>query len=142
MFPTPEAEQEYVALKEKYGNAALARVDALLTRQAQRDPFQKGAKFVMPGLSCKPWHNPYEYPELSNIIRKLESLHPVIKEEIVSVMNQEVTLTEYDHYLKSQKDWKALYLYKRGPVERSLTLCPHTSICPAHQDLDLSYQEG
>jgi hypothetical protein len=84
MFPTPEAEQEYLALKEKYGNAALARVDALLTEQVKRDPFQKGAKLVMPGLACKPWHDPYEYLELSNIIRKLESLHPVIKEEITS----------------------------------------------------------
>lgn|SRR5262245_14894359 len=127
MLPTTEAKREYLALKRKYGNDALARVDALLTRQGKRDPFQEGAKFVMPDLPSKPWHDPYEYPELRKIVGKLESLHPVIKEEIVSAISREGTLTEYRHYLKSQKDWKALYIYKRGPIKESFTLCPHTA---------------
>jgi hypothetical protein len=43
MFPTIEAEREYEALKRKYGDAALSRVDALLTRQGKRHPFQEKA---------------------------------------------------------------------------------------------------
>jgi aspartyl/asparaginyl beta-hydroxylase (cupin superfamily) len=128
MFPSPEAEMEYLALKDKYGASALKRVDKLLTCQGKRDPFQQGAKFVMPDLSCKPWHNPYEYHELGNVVRKLESLHPRIKEEILSVMGRADSLTEYDHYLKPQKNWKALYLYKKeGPVKENFALCPVTS---------------
>lgn len=126
MFPTLEGEQEYLGLKRKYGNGALARVDALLTRQGKRDPWQKGAKFVMPDLPSKPWHDPYEYPELREIIGRLESLHPLIKEEIISTMNRGGTLVEYDHYSKSQKNWKALYIYKRGPIKENMALCPRT----------------
>lgn len=127
MFPTIEAEREYQALKRKYGDAALSRVDALLTRQGKRHPFQEKAKFVMPEMPSRPWHDPYQYPGLSEVIRKLESLHPVIKEEIISVMDREGALTEYNHYLKSQKNWKALYIYKRGLTKESLALCPQTA---------------
>jgi aspartyl/asparaginyl beta-hydroxylase (cupin superfamily) len=127
MLPTPEAEREYHSLKMKYGDAALARVDALLTRRGKRNPFQEGAKFVMPDLASQPWHNPDEYPELGKIIRKLESLHPIIKEEILSAMDCANNLTEYNHYLRSQKDWKALYIYKRRPVKENFALCPRTA---------------
>jgi len=127
MFPTIEAEREYQALKRKYGDAALSRVDTLLTQQGKRHPFQEKAKFVMPEMPSRPWHDPYQYPELSRVIRKLESLHPVIKEEITSVMDRESALTEYNHYLKSQKNWKALYIYKRGLIKESLALCPQTA---------------
>jgi aspartyl/asparaginyl beta-hydroxylase len=127
MFPIPEVEREYVALKEKYGNDALRRVDALLKRQEKRDVLQKGAKFVMPGSPCKPWHDPYEYPELGKVVRKLESLHPVIKEEIISAMDHADCLTEYDHYLQPQKNWKALYIYKRGLLKEGVESCPQTA---------------
>ena len=127
MFPTPEAEREYLSLKKKYGDAALARADTILTRREKRDPLQEGAKFVMPDLRSQPWHNPYGYPGLSKIIRKLESLHPLIKDEIICAMSRADNLTEYNHYLRSQRDWKALYIYKRGPVNESFTLCPNTA---------------
>jgi aspartyl/asparaginyl beta-hydroxylase (cupin superfamily) len=52
-------------------------------------------------------------------------LHGAIKQEINDQIDAGETLAPYDHYLISQRDWQALYLYRDGVYqEQSRAACP------------------
>ena len=93
---TPEIEQGLARLRAEFGREALARVDAMLAAKPQeRHPLQRQARWVMPGLTSKPWHDPYEYEPLQPIVRGLERLHPCIKQEVLTAMGVAHPLEAY-----------------------------------------------
>lgn len=93
---------------------------------APRHPLQKGAKWILPGLSPTPWHDPRGHPALVPVVEAFEAAHPAIKEELAAawaVHREE--FSDYEHYLSRQEDWQALYLYRGGGlVEESADIAP------------------
>ncbi|MFE7777024.1 aspartyl/asparaginyl beta-hydroxylase domain-containing protein [Streptomyces sp. NPDC057445] len=113
---TPEIEEAFEAIRRTHGERSLDRVEAMLDPEGQkRHPLQRDAKWVMPGISERPWHDPYEHPEVAPVVRAFESGHAAIKEELAAAWAQRRgQFSDYEHYLVRQNDWQALYLYKRG----------------------------
>jgi aspartyl/asparaginyl beta-hydroxylase (cupin superfamily) len=97
-------------------------------RQQDRHPMQRSAKWIMPGISRKPWHDPYAYAEMAPIIAALESKHAIIKEEFTRVWGAfSSSFGDYEHYLVTRKDWKALYVFRKGRlVQQTAALVPIT----------------
>lgn len=123
----PEIDDEFARLKSLHGDAALARVEAMVHGNgAPRDPLQAGAKWVLPGLSTTPWLDPYGFAELSPLVRRLEGLCPAIRREIDGVIERkDDALAPYEHYLMVKQDWRALYLHRDGAYqEQNRQLCP------------------
>ncbi|MFJ3308255.1 aspartyl/asparaginyl beta-hydroxylase domain-containing protein [Streptomyces sp. NPDC086549] len=125
---TPEIENAFAAIRSDHGAESLSRVERMLEPggAGPRHPLQKGAKWILPGLSPTPWHDPHAHPELTSVVDALESAHPVIKDELNSAweMRREA-FSDYEHYLTRQEDWQALYLYRDGAmVEESAGAVP------------------
>ncbi|MFI6549428.1 aspartyl/asparaginyl beta-hydroxylase domain-containing protein [Streptomyces prunicolor] len=125
---TPEIEDAFAAIRAERGADAITRVERMLEPGGggPRHPLQKGAKWIMPGLSQAPWHDPYAYPELLPVVEALESAHPAVKEELNSAWTvRREAFSDYEHYLTRQEDWQALYLYRGGNlVEESADTVP------------------
>jgi aspartyl/asparaginyl beta-hydroxylase (cupin superfamily) len=124
---TPEIDAMFASVKDRYGDFSTERVEQMLVRGNQdRDPLQRGAKWIMPGISKTPWHDPYGHPEIVPIVRAFEDSHPAIKAEFEQAWkaNSE-DFSDYQHYLSTQSDWQALYLFRKGaPVEKSADVAP------------------
>ncbi|MGD2114195.1 MAG: aspartyl/asparaginyl beta-hydroxylase domain-containing protein [Acidobacteriota bacterium] len=125
---TPEIELAFSNIKDRYGSESISRVESMLDPANQnRHPLQKEARWVLPGLTSKPWHDPYEHPELAPFVRKLEVLHPRIKAEVLRAVEAGTGVDRYDHYKVSDDRWQAIYLFRGGaPVEASRELVPTT----------------
>jgi aspartyl/asparaginyl beta-hydroxylase (cupin superfamily) len=126
---TPEILRAFEVIKQENGAASIERVERMLDpRKQDRHPMQRQAKWVMPGISRKPWHDPYAYPEMAPIIQALESKHQEIKAEFDRVWKAApASFGSYEHYLVTRKDWKALYLFRKGKlVTQTSTLAPIT----------------
>ncbi|MEU6732673.1 aspartyl/asparaginyl beta-hydroxylase domain-containing protein [Streptomyces physcomitrii] len=113
---TPEAEAEFAAIRAEFGSRSLDRVAAMTAARAgDRHPLQGGAKWVLPGLSPTPWHDPYGHPGITPLVRALESNHPAIRQELGALWEDRPdAFAAYEHYLTRQEDWRALYLYRDG----------------------------
>nr|ATY72542.1 hydroxylase [Streptomyces thioluteus] len=127
---TPEIELAFAAIREEYGRDSLARVDEMLEPQKQqrhqRHPLQKDTKWVLPGISQQPWHDPYGHPELAPVVTAFETAHATIKEELETAWaGRRSAFSDYEHYLQRQENWQALYLYRKGGlVEESAATVP------------------
>ena len=111
---TPEIDEGFAQIKARYGAASLRRVEDMTSpSRVVRHPLQQQAKYVMPGLTSKPWHDPYEYAQLAPIVRGLEQMHPTFKAEIHRAIESS-SLPNYAHYKVNQDSWKALYLFRGG----------------------------
>jgi hypothetical protein len=127
---TPAVNSTFESLKRTYGPSSLARVELMISpRHQDRDPLQAGAKYVLPGISRRPWHDPYEHAALRPIVEALEAQHALIKREYAEAWNaRAAALQNYEHYLMTRDDWKALYVYRRGrltPESAALTPVTH-----------------
>ncbi|WP_328491594.1 aspartyl/asparaginyl beta-hydroxylase domain-containing protein [Streptomyces sp. NBC_00414] len=114
---TPEIEDAFAAIRRDHGADSIGRVERMLEPGGggPRHPLQKGAKWILPGLSPTPWHDSYAHPELVPVVEALESAHSAIKEELESAWTvQREAFSDYEHYLARQENWKALYLYRGG----------------------------
>jgi len=114
---TPELEDAFAAIGRDHGAGSISRVEQMLEAGGggSRHPLQKGAKWILPGLSPTPWHDPYAYPELTPVVEALESAHPAVKEELEFAWTaRREAFSEYEHYLSRQENWQALYLYRHG----------------------------
>ncbi|MFI9831067.1 aspartyl/asparaginyl beta-hydroxylase domain-containing protein [Streptomyces sp. NPDC051913] len=114
---TPEMEDAFAAIRGEYGAHSLVRVERMLEPGggASRHPLQKGAKWILPGLSATPWHDPLGHPELTPVVEAFEAAHPAIKEELAAAWaGRRKEFSDYEHYLRRQEDWQALHLYRRG----------------------------
>lgn len=127
---TPKVERCFALLRQKYGDNCLQRVENMVNElssgRQDRDPMQAGAKWVLPRLASKPWHDPLEYRELGHIVSALESLHAPIRTEIDDVISRDqYSLEKYAHYRGTQKGWRALYVFRDGrPVDENRTKVP------------------
>ncbi|MFJ3493803.1 aspartyl/asparaginyl beta-hydroxylase domain-containing protein [Streptomyces sp. NPDC086091] len=114
---TPELETAFAAIRDEYGPASLARVERMLEPGggALRHPLQKGAKWILPGLSPTPWHDPYGHPEIAPVVAAFEDAHPAIRKELADAWaGRREVFSDYEHYLTRQEDWQALHLYRDG----------------------------
>ncbi|MFC7830974.1 aspartyl/asparaginyl beta-hydroxylase domain-containing protein [Streptomyces sp. NPDC057375] len=124
---TPEIDLAFEAIEMKYGNGSIDRVHAMLDpRKQDRHPQQRAAKWIMPGLSKKPWHDPYEHPEIEPVVRAFEAGHADIKGELSEAWSHNgQAFSDYEHYLSTQPDWQALHLFRDGaPVVESAEIVP------------------
>ncbi|MGV9706020.1 aspartyl/asparaginyl beta-hydroxylase domain-containing protein [Streptomyces sp. NPDC003483] len=124
---TPEIISGFNLIKEQYGSRSLNRVELMLESDPRhRHPLQEGAKWILPGLSDRPWHDPYEHAEVAVVARAFEANHAAIKVELATARRERAEkFSQYEHYLSRQDDWHALYLYRQGAlVTESSSLTP------------------
>ncbi|QWB21210.1 MULTISPECIES: aspartyl/asparaginyl beta-hydroxylase domain-containing protein [Streptomyces] len=124
---TPEIENAFAAVRAEFGAESITRVERMLQPGGvERHPLQKAAKWIMPGLSPTPWHDPYAHAELAPVVRELEAHHRTIKKELLSAWEERrEAFADYEHYLTRQENWQALYLYRDGGlVEESAIAAP------------------
>ncbi|MFF3485877.1 aspartyl/asparaginyl beta-hydroxylase domain-containing protein [Streptomyces sp. NPDC002701] len=124
---TPEIESAFAAVRAEFGTESIGRVERMLEPGGQeRHPLQKAARWIMPGLSPTPWHDPYAYPELAPVVRELEAGHEAIKEELTAAWTaRREAFSDYEHYLTRQENWQALHLYRAGAlVAESAAITP------------------
>ncbi|WP_255950579.1 aspartyl/asparaginyl beta-hydroxylase domain-containing protein [Streptomyces odontomachi] len=126
---TPEIDACFAAVRAEYGADALDRVEGMLEprrRSEGRHPLQQAAKWILPGIPQRPWHDPYAYPELLPLVAALEESHPRIKGELEAAWSERrASFSDYRHYLVRQANWQALYLYREGAlVADSAPLAP------------------
>ncbi|WP_405621135.1 aspartyl/asparaginyl beta-hydroxylase domain-containing protein [Streptomyces sp. NBC_00076] len=113
---TPEIESAFAAIRAEYGAESVTRVEQMLEPGGSaRHPLQKAAKWIMPGLSPTPWHDPYAYAELAPVVHALEGGHQAIKKELNAAWEaRREAFSDYEHYLTRQENWQALYLFRKG----------------------------
>lgn len=113
---TPEIDRIFKEIKESYGEHSVERVEEMLRlNRKQRHPLQGGAKWIMPGISQRPWHDPYGHPEIEPVVRAFEANHAAIKRELEAAWaGNKDKFSDYQHYLSRQEDWQALYLFRDG----------------------------
>ncbi|MFF3851253.1 aspartyl/asparaginyl beta-hydroxylase domain-containing protein [Streptomyces sp. NPDC002328] len=125
---TPEIEDAFAAIRSDHGADSISRVERMLEPGGggSRHPLQKDARWILPGLSQTPWHDPLAYPELAPVVEALESAQPAVKEELNAAWSlRREAFSDYEHYLTRQEDWQALYLYRGGGlVEESAGAVP------------------
>ncbi|MFJ8934891.1 aspartyl/asparaginyl beta-hydroxylase domain-containing protein [Streptomyces sp. NPDC102365] len=124
---TPEIENAFAAIRDGFGKDSIDRVEQMLVSgREERHPLQRAAKWVMPGISPTPWHDPHAYAELAPFVRELEANSRLIKEEFRSAWTaRREVFSDYEHYLTRQRNWKALYLFREGGlVEESAAVVP------------------
>jgi hypothetical protein len=115
---TPEIEKLFAALKSEHGPDSIARVEEMVNAgKGQRHPLQQGAKWILPGISQQPWHDPYGHPELAPVVRALEASHASIKKDLEAAWAaRRNVFSDYEHYLTRQSDWQALYLFRKDEL--------------------------
>lgn len=124
---TPRIDALFHRIKQAHGEDAISRVEQMVySGNGGRHPLQKGAKWILPGISQTPWHDPYGHPEISPVVKEFESNHAAIKRELEQAWaTSRAGFQDYQHYLSVQRDWQALYLYREaGLVEESARLAP------------------
>ncbi|OIK28379.1 aspartyl/asparaginyl beta-hydroxylase domain-containing protein [Streptomyces malaysiense] len=125
---TPETENAFAAIRSEHGADSVGRVERMLRPGGggARHPLQRGAKWILPGLSPTPWHEPRGHPGLTPLVEALEAAHPLIKEELAAAWEgRPEAFSDYEHYLIRQEDWQALHLYRGGALaEEAAGLAP------------------
>ncbi|WP_328603297.1 aspartyl/asparaginyl beta-hydroxylase domain-containing protein [Amycolatopsis sp. NBC_00345] len=115
------------SVKERYGEFSVERVENMLkTGGHERQPAQKDAKMIMPGLTQRAWHDPYEHAEIAPVVQAFEAGHPAIKAEFEKAWRDASDeFTNYEHFLMTKPEWQALYLFFQGSlVEKSSETVP------------------
>ena len=126
---TPEIEAGLAAIERTHGPGSLERVRRMLDpRQRARHPMQKQAKWILPGIAQQPWHDPHAYPTIAPIVERLEASHAAIKRELVQAWSgSRERFGNYEHYMVTRDDWKALYVFRKGRlVADTAALVPET----------------
>jgi hypothetical protein len=124
---TPEIDELFRRVKREYGADSISRVEEMVAGvRGDRHPLQKGAKWILPGISQKPWHDPYEHAEIAPVVKAFEAGHAAVQHEFHSAWRGERdAFSDYEHYLSVQRDWQALYLYRNaGLVAESEQTAP------------------
>ncbi|MFD8719166.1 hypothetical protein ACFV2H_14475 [Streptomyces sp. NPDC059629] len=107
---TPEMENAFAAIRSEYGPDSIVRVEEMTAAgKQQRHPLQGGAKWVLPGLSRQPWHDPYGHPELAPVMHALEANHAAIKkesEDAWAMSTARCRLMLKFHRRACQSDWR------------------------------------
>jgi aspartyl/asparaginyl beta-hydroxylase (cupin superfamily) len=139
---TPEIERSFESLKASHGASSIERVERMMNQSdSWRHPLQKGARWILPGISQRAWLDPYEHESLRAVVRQLEEKHADIKQEFQRLwQTRGKDLGNYEHYLVNQDDWKAHYLFRKGALvtgSRALTPTAYAIVEQAAERGDL-----
>ncbi|MCX5461206.1 aspartyl/asparaginyl beta-hydroxylase domain-containing protein [Streptomyces albidoflavus] len=109
-------EERFAAIREEFGPDSLQRVEEMMNPGGRsRHAMQAGAKWILPGISQQPWHDPRSNPEIAPLVDALEGAHPAIGREHERTWRAKPTaFSQYEHYLTRQEDWQSLHLYRDG----------------------------
>jgi hypothetical protein len=124
---TPEIDALFQRIKQVHGADSIARVEEMLgSARGRRAPLQKGARWILPGISPTPWHDPYGHAEITPVVKALEAGHGAIKREFESAWGaRREQFSDYEHYLMVRDDWQAHYLYRDAAlVPEAAALAP------------------
>ncbi|MEV5129894.1 aspartyl/asparaginyl beta-hydroxylase domain-containing protein [[Kitasatospora] papulosa] len=119
--------KQFAAIREEFGSDSLARVEEMMAPGVlPRHPLQAGAKWILPGISQKAWHDPRSDPAITTLVDTLEGAHRSIKEDHRTAWRtKRGVFSDYEHYLTRQDDWQSLYLYRDGAlVDNSAEAAP------------------
>ncbi|MFE9726811.1 aspartyl/asparaginyl beta-hydroxylase domain-containing protein [Streptomyces sp. NPDC005794] len=110
--------EQFAAIREEFGPDSLARVEEMMAPGGlPRHPLQAGAKWILPGISQRPWHDPRSDPAIASLVDALEGAHSSIKAEHESAwQTKREMFSAYEHYLTHQDNWQSLYLYRDGDL--------------------------
>ncbi|MER6553794.1 MULTISPECIES: aspartyl/asparaginyl beta-hydroxylase domain-containing protein [Streptomyces] len=120
-------DEQFAAIREEFGPDSLARVEEMMAPgEIPRHPLQAGAKWILPEISQRPWHDPRSDPAIGSLVEALESAHGAIRAEHERAWRTRRTaFSDYEHYLTRQDDWQSLYLYQDGQLNpESVELAP------------------
>jgi len=126
--------------RKKFGANAVERLEKAFAIGSSsealpipEEPYQRGAVFLFPSLSSKPWLDPADF----RTVAKLERAWEKIKDELYSVLHERCGFQQYirtaadqpiDPIFNVPKEWKALYLKKaREYFPENSALCPVTN---------------
>ncbi len=134
-------EESLASLRQRVGDAALARVDAALARiyglpaPRPNDPLQQPTLLWVPGLPDQPWFEREQFPFLA----QLEQATEIIREELLGILGDENNLSPYVdmpdsapaaqiwHKLNRSPDWSSYHLYRHGEqIQAHCQRCPKT----------------
>ncbi|MEV0736628.1 hypothetical protein AB0I51_11765 [Streptomyces sp. NPDC050549] len=104
---TPETEDAFAAIRAVHGTDAITRVERKPESGGggPRHALQKGAKWILPGLSATPWHDPCAHPELLPVVEAPESAHPAVREELNTARSaRREAFSGYEHHLTRQEN--------------------------------------
>lgn len=123
---TPEIDALFLRIKQAHGENSISRVEQMVAGGGRRHPLQQEARWILPGISPTPWHDPFAYPEIAPVAKAFESNHAAIKRELGQAWRSSRDgFQDYQHYLSVQQDWQALYLYRQAAlVDESAALAP------------------
>ncbi|WP_335939339.1 aspartyl/asparaginyl beta-hydroxylase domain-containing protein [Streptomyces sp. PTD5-9] len=111
-------DEQFAAIRDEFGPDSLARVEEMMAPGGlPRHPLQAGAKWILPGISQKPWHDPRSDPGIASLVEALEGAHGAISAEHERAWRtKRAAFSDYEHYLTRQDDWQSLYLYRDGEL--------------------------
>jgi hypothetical protein len=114
-------DEAFRRIEAEHGRGSLDRVEEMLfSSRAPGHPLQKGAKWLLPGISARPWHDPYEHAEIAPVVEAFESRHAAVKAELEAAwQDRRGEFADYEHYLMTQRDWQALYLFRDGALNEA-----------------------
>ncbi|MFB7915914.1 aspartyl/asparaginyl beta-hydroxylase domain-containing protein [Streptomyces sp. NPDC056061] len=120
-------DERFAAIRGEFGPDSLARVEEMMAPgRLPRHPLQAGAKWILPGISQKPWHDPRSDPAVASLVDALEGAHSAIRAELERAwQTKREVFSDYEHYLTRQDDWQSLHLYRDGAlITDSATVVP------------------
>jgi aspartyl/asparaginyl beta-hydroxylase (cupin superfamily) len=126
--------------RKKFGAGAVERLERAFTIGSSSDPlpipeesYQRGATFLFPGLSSRPWLEPGDF----RTVDRLERASGKIKDELRYALHERRGFQQYirtaadqptDPIFDVPKEWKALYLKKaRECFPENRVRCPETA---------------
>ncbi|WIX92557.1 aspartyl/asparaginyl beta-hydroxylase domain-containing protein [Amycolatopsis sp. DG1A-15b] len=124
---TPEIDDAFDRIRDVYGAGSLDRIEEMLhANKKSCHPLQSGARWLLPGITQKPWHDPYKHSEIAPLVHAFQANHAVIKNEVGQVwQRRREKFADYEHYLTRQENWQALYLYRdRGLAADARAVIP------------------
>lgn len=117
---TDYLQKEFNGIKAVHGQNSIQRVESMITSvQDWKEPLQKEAKYVIPGLTKSAWKEVGAYPEIARLSGELEKFYPVMRKEIDKLAQQNEKINTYEHYKVNLKEWKAVYIFQHGGIVKN-----------------------
>lgn len=94
-------------LQRQMGGEGVERLQSFLKGRVPRQPAQKRAKHVYPGISNGAWRDACETPTLAEMARGLELHHPDIRAEFLEYERSGIPLQDYGGAGVGTSFWRA-----------------------------------
>jgi hypothetical protein len=108
-------------IEAEHGGGSLARVQAMFrSGRAPDHPLRKGSEWLLPGLSARPWHDPYEHPEIALVVGAFEARYAGVRAELEAAWrDRRAEFADCEHAAQTQRDCQALYLFRNGALNEA-----------------------